>query len=343
MSHAAAVGMPVAARQSWTRAPLLTACLLLCAGAPVAHAGNADTHSPAALSASYAALQHGLSSTYFERPLHLYSSAGRDRLAGDIHALLSDPFATVAGVLSRPANWCDILILHINTKYCRATVAAGGAVLNVSIGRKHDQALNEAYGVSFAYRVAVQTRAYLQVVLAADSGPLGTSNYRIVLEAMPLENGQTFIHLSYSYSFGMVGQLALQTYLSTIGRDKAGFTVIGTQADGQPRFIGGMRGLVERNTMRYYLAIEAFLGAWTAPPQDRLEKSLRDWFDATRRYPRQLHEVGREEYLDMKRREYLRQQGGLERPNTVTVRKRTEPRRPAAYALQRGRPFNIRS
>jgi hypothetical protein len=69
-----------------------------------------------------------------------------------------------------------------------------------------------------------------------------------------------------------------------------------------------MRGLVERNTMRYYLAIEAFLGALSSPPQARLEKSLHDWFSAIERYPRQLHELEQSEYLDMKRKEYLRQQ-----------------------------------
>jgi len=75
-----------------------------------------------------------------------------------------------------------------------------------------------------------------------------------------------------------------------------------------------MRGVVERNTMRYYLAIEAFLGALSVPPQARLEKRLRDWFAAAERYPRQLHEKERDEYLKMKRREYLRQQSALRPP-----------------------------
>ena len=100
----------------------------------------------------------------------------------------------------------------------------------------------------------------------------------------------------------------MQAYLGTIGSDKVGFTVVGRQSDGQPLHIGGMRGVVERNTMRYYLAIEAFLGALSAPPQARLEKRLHDWFAAIERYPRQLHEMEQAEYLDMKRREYSRQQ-----------------------------------
>jgi hypothetical protein len=148
------------------------------------------------------------------------------------------------------------------------------------------------------------------VQLSADQGPLGTRDYRIVLEAVPVEKGRTFIHLSYSYGFGTMGKLAMQIYLGTTGKDKVGFTVTGTQPDGQPQHVGGMRGVVERNSMRYYLAIEAFLGSLPAPPQAQLEKRLRDWFAAVERYPRQLHEMEQGEYLEMKRKEYLRQQAG---------------------------------
>ena len=43
--------------------------------------------------------------------------------------------------------------------------------------------------------------------------------------------------------------------------------------------------------MRFYLAIEAFLDAASSPPQAQLEKRLHDWFAATERFARQLHEV----------------------------------------------------
>ena len=70
-----------------------------------------------------------------------------------------------------------------------------------------------------------------------------------------------------------------------------------------------MRGAVERNIMRYYLAIESFLGALSGSPQARFEKRLHDWFAASERYPRQLHEVEQGAYLDMKRKEYARRPG----------------------------------
>lgn len=71
--------------------------------------------------------------------------------------------------------------------------------------------------------------------------------------------------------------------------------------------MGGMRGVIERNTMRYYLAVEAYLGALATPMPAQIEKRLNDWYAGVERYPVQLHELGRDEYLDLKRREILRQ------------------------------------
>ena len=104
----------------------------------------------------------------------------------------------------------------------------------------------------------------------------------------------------------------METYLATVGSDKVGFTVTGKQADGQTEFIGGLRAVVERNTMRYYLAIDAFLEAEKAAPAERLERRLQNWFTATESYPRQLHEMDRASYLEMKRAEVARQNSVLE-------------------------------
>jgi hypothetical protein len=68
-----------------------------------------------------------------------------------------------------------------------------------------------------------------------------------------------------------------------------------------------MRGVAERNTMRYYLAIDAYLDSIALPAPQQLEKRLQAWFDATEKYPRQLREVDREAYLRMKRDEVRRQ------------------------------------
>jgi hypothetical protein len=276
-----------------------------------ANAGNAQGLPVDQLRAKHAELGNKLGHNQFRKPLYLDSSESPDGVKGNVYALIDHPFATAAAALNSPEDWCEILILHINTKYCRASRGDQGSILNMIVGTKQDRPLNLANRLEFVYRVAAQTPNYLQVTLNADQGPLGTRDYRIVFEAVAVDSGRTFIHVSYAYGFGTVGRLAMQAYLGTLGRSKVGFTVAGTQADGRPRHVGGMRGVVERNTMRYYLAIEAYLGALSTPAQARLEKRLRDWFAAAERYPRQLHEMERDEYLDMKRKEYLRQQAGL--------------------------------
>ena len=286
----------------------LFAVALACASVGMVHATDTDAKSAATLRARFSVLQDQLSHNQFQRPLYMDSSETPDSVTGDVYALVNYPFATAATALNVPARWCDILMLHINTKYCRASTDSRSSVLQVNIGKKFDQPLDQAYRVDFVYRVAAETPNYLKVTLTAADGPLSTRDYRVILEAVPLENGRTFIHLTYSYAYGFAGKLAMQAYLATIGRGKVGFTVVGKDSGGQPIHIGGTRGVVERNTMRYYLAIDAFLGALSAPPQARLEKSLRDWFAAIERYPRQLHELEQNEYLDMKRKEHLRLQ-----------------------------------
>ncbi|MHB1213799.1 MAG: hypothetical protein ACYCY9_02325 [Thiobacillus sp.] len=267
-----------------------------------------DTHAAVSLHAKYVSLGERLRHNPFQRALALDSAESNADLKGDIYALVDYPFATVSAALNDPGHWCDVLILHINTKYCRATTDQATTALSVNIGKKTPQSLDDAYPIEFVYRGAAATSKYLEIQLNAQAGPLSTSNYRIQLQAVPIGRGRTFLHLTYSYDYGLAGRLAMKTYLATLGSGKVGFTLTDASSGGQPEYIGGMRGVVERNTMRYYLAIDAYLGALAEPAPVRLQKRLQRWFSATEQYPRQLHEISRTAYLDMKRREYLRQQ-----------------------------------
>jgi hypothetical protein len=259
---------------------------------------------PAALRERYTSLRDALANNQYKRPIHIESSETSGTLKGDIYALVEHPYGDVSEALTSAAPWCDIMIMPINTKACR--VAPGGKGLTVMIGRKADQPLKDAFPIEFAYRVAQNSPDYVAVRLDADTGPVGTHDYRVFVEATPIENGKTFLHLRYSYGYGMAGKLAMQAYLATAGAGKVGFSSTGGQ------LTGGMRGVVERNTMRYYLAIDAYLDAVALPASQRLERRLATWFDATEQYKRQLHEVERDDYLSMKRREVQRQQTAQE-------------------------------
>ncbi len=281
--------------------------LALCLGLAFAVPAQAQD-AGAALLARHAALRTQLASNAFQRPLHLESTQNAGDQQGDVYAVVDEPFAGVSQSLQGMDHWCDVLILHLNVKQCRASGTGTGSVLSVNVGKKFDQPLADTYQVNFKYRVVAARPDFMQVTLAAENGPLGTNNYRILFEAVPLDAQHSFIHMSYSYAYGMAARVAMQAYLSTLGSGKVGFTVTGRQANGQPVYIDGVRGVVERNTMRYYLAIEAYLDSVAKPAPEQVEKRLRDWFAATERYALQLHEVEQAEYLDMKRKEVARQQ-----------------------------------
>jgi hypothetical protein len=280
---------------------------LLClasVGSSFAYAAEAED-SASALHATYASLRTELEQSAFDRPLRLESTEGPNHLDGDVHAVVAYPFSRVRAGLDGGQRWCDILILHLNVKACR--VSADGRAVGVYIGKKFDEPASQAHRIDFTYRVDAQSRDYFRLSLNAANGPFGTRDYRIVLEAVPLDPSRTFMHLSYAYGYGASAKMAMQAYLRTVAGQKVGFTAEGQRPDGRPALVGGLRGALERNVMRYYLAIDAYLAALSAPPDERLEERLRDWFDWTERYALQLHEVDQDEYLQMKRKECAEQ------------------------------------
>ena len=284
------------------RFPKIAALLLAATFSVQAHSQDAQ-----ALRERHAALRAQLTANAFGRPLFLESSEQSGSVRGEIHAVIDAPYATARSALVAPEGWCDILILHLNVKECRPLRTERGVSLRVAIGRKFEQPVEEAYRVEFDYRVRAADADYLQLALQADTGPFGTRAYRLAFEAAPLEDGTTFAHLSYSYGYGTAARLAMQAYLHTLGSGKVGFTVERRGADGAPVYVGGLRGALERNAMRYFLAIGAYLDSLNAPAGERLETRLRRWFADTERYPAQLHELASDEYLEMKRREAARQ------------------------------------
>jgi hypothetical protein len=279
--------------------------LLLTLGIGGAYGQTAGDAGAPGMQAKYLELAPQLTQNQFQRPLVIESSETESAVRGNAYAVINQPFSAVRAAFKDPDNWCEVLILHLNTKYCRAAEEKNPPVLAVSIGKKHSQDIKDAYSLSFDFKLVSAAADYLAVQLNSAKGPLGTNNYRIDLKAVPLAGGKTFMQLQYSYGFGMTGRLAMQGYLSTVGGGKVGFSLVDSNPGAPKKPVDGMRGAVERNTMRYYLAIEAYLAA---PATEQLDKRLQHWFDATELYPRQLRELDRAAYMSMKRNEYQRQQ-----------------------------------
>jgi len=263
-----------------------------------------------ALRARYAALSQQLEKSAIQRGLYLESTDSARAPRGDAYAVIDYPFATVAAAFATPANWCESLILHLNVQYCRASTHDGHPQLSAALGKKTNQPLDDTHRIDLIYKVALSSAAYTRVELSSREGPLGTGNYLIVLELTALDEQRAFMHLQYSYTQGFLTRWATSVYFSTRGRDKVGFTWI--YADDQPpRLVRGIRGALERNTMRYYLAVDAYLEELGSPAPQRFEQSLERWFAHTERFARQLREVSHDDYITMKRGQYLRQQAVL--------------------------------
>ena len=291
-----------------------TSAILACTGvensfSQVVSTSNSES-SATALLEKYAMLKPQLTQNIYHRPLVFESSESGDIVSSDVYAVLDSPFSTVSATFKKPDLWCEVLILHLNTKYCQASPeSAKPTGLVVNIGKKTPQPLSDTFKLEFSHRITAESPKYLAVELHANKGPLNTTDYQLQLRAVPLLEGKTFINLRYSYGYGLAGKLAMQTYLSTLGRGKVGFTK--ATSDENSVYVGGMRGAVERNTMRYYLAIEAYLASLKHSSPQPPEARWQYWFDATEEYALQLREVDRSSYMVMKKNEYQRQQASV--------------------------------
>jgi hypothetical protein len=258
-----------------------------------------DAQDASALRARHAALTEQLANSGFGRPVHVESSIAGSAHKGEIFAVIERPFSVVAPALARPAQWCEVVTLQVNIKRCEASDQA----MRTAITRRAHDSVDSAHPVDFRFQRAAASADYVHVLLDAPSGPVGTRDYAIRLEAAPLDARRTFVHMSYAYTLGTMARFAMDAYLAGAGRDKVGFSVVERTADGQPVYVDGMRGVVERTAMRYFLAAEAYLDSLGEPADKRLDARLRRWYAAITRYPQLRERLGPDEYVEMKRRE----------------------------------------
>jgi hypothetical protein len=248
-----------------------------------------------------------LETNSFGLPLFLESFERDDRVHVDVYGIFDHPFSSIVNVLKVPANWCDIVSLHPNVKACTYRELSGAWLLTFYIGRKVYQPPEETRQVIYHYRKVDQQQRYLDIILNAGAGPFGTKDHWMRFEAMPLEGGRTFVHVSYSYSDSIALRLAEKLYFATLGRGKMGFTVIGTDRNSKPIYIGGPRGAIERNAVRYYFAIQSYMNALRYPEKSRFSMRVSEWYDLTSRYRQQLYDMDKKDYLTFKTKDHMNQ------------------------------------
>ena len=250
--------------------------------------------------AQFLAIKPSIEESEFGMPIRLVSDIKNNVLSGEITGIIDFPFALVRSRLDEPEDWCNALILHANTRAC---IYENGAIGKIHLygGRKYYQPPQQASMITLDFIHRIQQEDLMALKLFSDQGPYDTENYLIEFTAMPLPYGiskrdthKTLVRLSFSYHLGWLARQTVRLYLATLGHDKVGFTIVDVK-QGQPVYIKGFQGIMERNTMRYYLALDTVLTVETerkAPLQ-----RFRYWHDATQRFPLQLQEIEKEKYL----------------------------------------------
>ena len=296
---------PAPARTHWTDSirwialAIGGACLaVLLAVGTLAHAASPEA---AALASQHAALSARMAASPFGRPLVVDSIESGERVGGTIRAELAHPFAPLAAHLVTPAQWCAVVVLHLNVKSCAHERTAAGDEVVVRSGRKEYG--SAAHAIRYRFAVVAASADHLRIALVAPAGPLATSDYELTLEAAPIGT-RTFVVLAYGFRPSAASRMATAAYLATAGRGKPGFTVAGYDAAGRPQWVGGVRGIVERNAMRNFLALDAWAATLDTPAGERFDRSVERMAALTERYATQLAELPADEYVSIKRREW---------------------------------------
>ncbi|MFU8856444.1 MAG: hypothetical protein ACNA8S_05490 [Deferrisomatales bacterium] len=229
--------------------------------------------------------------------LEIRSREGPAEIWAEVLGVLPFPFEVVAAALEATVQWCDFVPLHFNIKACVYGLDPGEPFLVLYSGRKGYGTAEDAHRFDYGFAARVAPGPYLGVELRSQGGPMGTRDYHLRVEALPVEGG-TFVRFGSSYGPSRTSRAATALYLGTLGRSKMGFS-----REGEPPVpVRGVRGIVERNGVRYYLALQAFLHTLHLAGEERFESGVRTWFDLASQYP-ELHETSWETYRRTKRRE----------------------------------------
>ena len=240
------------------------------------------------------------------KDIFIQSEKADNILKADVYAITQSSIAELYKALSTPENWCEFVPLHLNVKSCTYTQDEHSTVTFYA-GRKYYKSPEETQELEYRFQVTEHEDDRFKVQLTAEDGPYGTSNYIIVLEVISL-NSEALLHMYISYRTSFISRSATLVYLSTIGKDKVGFSIAEEKEGDKPVYVKGVKGIIERNVMRYFLALLIYLDTLNLDSADLFNQRAEQWYELTDQYATQLHELEKEEYMEAKRKERINQE-----------------------------------
>ncbi|MDJ0958679.1 MAG: hypothetical protein QNI91_17565 [Arenicellales bacterium] len=241
-----------------------------------------------------------------DKPFYLHAEVVKRRQMGEAALYFEQPFKEISSSLSKLGNWCEVLLLHLNTKACTHSRRKRDKTLTIYLGRKFYQDPDDAFVMTYNFETE-KKKDYFSALITAEDGPLGTSDYRIHFE-VALINGRTFGRIQVSQKHSWLSSKAAKLYVATKGRKKQGISIVDYDEKGKPIYSSGEQAIAERNLLRYYFAITAYVYSQNGTRSDRFKDSLDYWYDQTEQYE-QLYEVDRSQYMKDKYKEYKNQLG----------------------------------
>lgn len=287
----------------------------------------------------YDEIEEQLFDNIYGIPIYLESTSGNNLMQGEVYGILYHSFKKVSRSLSSVEKWCEIMPQHLNIKACTYEYINKQRRLTLYSGRKYYKKADNAYRLNYTFNVNALNDEYFRVTLNAKDGPLDTKDYNISVAAIPLSDNTTFFYLTYEYQYGFITSIAMSTYLATLGYKKIGFSIKAKDKNDRPIYVGGVRGVIERNAVRYYFAIKSYFNTQTVEINKRFETRISDWFDLTEQYHQQLYELDKPDYLKykrMERKDQLRLQKEIDENVKATKEIKSIPR------LKGSEPFKIR-
>lgn len=253
----------------------------------------------------YNAIKAGELDLLGEKDIHVRSEKTGNIIKADIYAITVNNFDDLYNAVSRPDSWCEFVPLHLNIKCCTYTQRSQPTVTFYA-GRKFYESPEDSYKLKYRFEIVKHESGKFRVRLTSEDGPLGTSDYIIIVEALLFEN-ETLLHMGISHKTCFISRAATLGYLSTIGKDKVGFSIV-EQKDGNPVYIKGLEGIIERNVMRYFLALSIYLDTLSLVSAERFIQRAEAWYELTEQYATQLHELDKQEYMEVKQKEHKNQE-----------------------------------
>ena len=263
-----------------------------------------DASGPQWLAAVYQSIRGKLNDGAADIPLYVRSDEHEGVFNADVYGIVDYPVRVLVDALTIPASWCESTTLHPNIKHCTYELQDDSVLFTFYLARSRKplRSLQHAYELKLKFRVLALSKDYFKVLFEGNEGSMDTRNHRFQLEAIPVADS-AFVRVKFSYQSHLMSRLATTIYLGTFSPNRIGFSMVGIDNDGQPIYVKGNKGLLERHVVRSYLAVIAFMHTRDVPAEDRFEAQMNRWYDLAERYVLQLHEMERHEYIEVKRQE----------------------------------------